>query len=169
MCSALLQGMRNYVREHRHPSLPRSSSCTCCALYPCSLCAYTYIQASACSVLVACIWCVHQHQCCTHHHYPPPPPMHTLLQYTKPEQVTERAPSGCYVSGMFLEGGCWDHPNMCLRKSPPKVLIEELPILRVIPIEASRLKLQVRVESICLSVCLSSIQQLLQCVGSLNH
>lgn len=69
---------------------------------------------------------------------------HALLQYTKPEQVTERAPSGCYVSGMYLEGGCWDHTNMCLRKSPPKVLIEELPILRVIPIEASRLKLQVR-------------------------
>lgn len=65
------------------------------------------------------------------------------LQYTHPDQVTEKAPSGCYVSGLFLEGARWDLKEACLTKSLPKVLIEELPILRVIPIEAHRLKLVV--------------------------
>ncbi len=57
--------------------------------------------------------------------------------------MTEKAPSGCYVSGLFLEGARWDLKQACLSKSLPKVLIEELPILRVIPIEAHRLKLVV--------------------------
>lgn len=57
--------------------------------------------------------------------------------------MTEKAPSGCYVSGLFLEGAKWDLKERCLTKSLPKVLIEELPILRVIPIEAHRLKLVV--------------------------
>ena len=65
-------------------------------------------------------------------------------QYTSPEQVTEQAPSGCYVSGLYLEGARWDLKNNCLQRSHPKVLIEELPILRIIPIEAHRLKLVVR-------------------------
>ena len=57
-------------------------------------------------------------------------------QYTSPEQVTEQAPSGCYVSGLYLEGARWDLKNHCLQCSHPKALIEELPILRIIPIEA---------------------------------
>ena len=65
------------------------------------------------------------------------------LQYTSPEQVTEPAPSGCYVSGLYLEGARWDLKNSCLQRSHPKVLIEELPILRIIPIEAHQLKLVV--------------------------
>ena len=64
-------------------------------------------------------------------------------QYTNPEQITEKAPSGCYVSGLYLEGARWDQQKSCLIKSLPKVLVEELPILRVIPIEAHRLKLVV--------------------------
>uniref|UniRef100_A0A1X7UR28 AAA+ ATPase domain-containing protein n=1 Tax=Amphimedon queenslandica TaxID=400682 RepID=A0A1X7UR28_AMPQE len=64
-----------------------------------------------------------------------------VTEYTDLEQVDERAPSGCYVTGLYLEGACWSVSKKCLIKSPPKVLIEELPILRVIPIEAHRLKL----------------------------
>lgn len=57
--------------------------------------------------------------------------------------MTEKAPSGCYISGLYLEGARWDIENVCLAKSLPKVLVEDLPILRVIPIEAHRLKLVV--------------------------
>ena len=57
--------------------------------------------------------------------------------------MTEKAPSGCYVSGLYLEGAGWDLEKGCLTKSLPKVLIDELPILRIIPIEAHRLKLVV--------------------------
>ena len=38
----------------------------------------------------------------------------------------------------------WNKEAQCLQRPLPKVLIEELPILRIIPIEAHRLKLQVR-------------------------
>ena len=74
---------------------------------------------------------------------------HTHTQFVSADQITEKAPSECYVSGLYLEGARWDVENSCLTKSHPKVLIEELPILRVIPIEAHRLKLVV---SICIHV-----------------
>lgn len=51
--------------------------------------------------------------------------------------------TGCFVSGLFLEGADWDIENSCLTKSKPGVLVVELPILKIIPIEAHRLKLQV--------------------------
>ena len=80
------------------------------------------------------------------------------MQFCHPDEVTEKAPSGCYVSGLYLEGARWDLKERCLAKSLPKVLIEELPILRVIPIEAHRLKLVVSDCSVflataCLMVC----------------
>jgi len=49
---------------------------------------------------------------------------------------------GCYVTGLYLEGAGWDFENSCLRRQDPKVLITELPILQVIPIESNKLKLQ---------------------------
>ncbi|POM59710.1 hypothetical protein PHPALM_31519 [Phytophthora palmivora] len=49
---------------------------------------------------------------------------------------------GCFVKGLFLEGASWDLEHGCLAPQRPKQLVEELPILQVIPIEASRLKLQ---------------------------
>lgn len=52
--------------------------------------------------------------------------------------------SGCFVSGLYLEGADWDLENSCLIKSKPKVLVVDLPILKIIPIEAHRLKLQVQ-------------------------
>jgi len=51
--------------------------------------------------------------------------------------------TGCFVSGLSLEGADWDTENSCLTKSKPGVLVVELPILKIIPIEAHRLKLQV--------------------------
>ncbi|XP_046412623.1 dynein axonemal heavy chain 10-like [Neodiprion virginianus] len=57
-------------------------------------------------------------------------------------EVEERPDQGCYVQGLYLEGACWDSEGHCLKRSHPKVLIEELPVLTVIPIEAHRLKLQ---------------------------
>lgn len=50
---------------------------------------------------------------------------------------------GCFVSGLYLEGADWDIERGCLVKSKPKVLVVDLPILKIIPIEGHRLKLQV--------------------------
>jgi dynein heavy chain len=46
------------------------------------------------------------------------------------------------VHGLYLEGAGWDTENKCLKRSAPKILIEPLPVMNVIPIEAFRLKLQ---------------------------
>lgn len=53
----------------------------------------------------------------------------------------EKLESGCYVSGLYLEGAAWDLERGVLRTQDPKVLVTELPIMQVIPIEASKLKL----------------------------
>ncbi|KAL7295702.1 hypothetical protein TKK_0011053 [Trichogramma kaykai] len=65
----------------------------------------------------------------------------SVSQYIKAEEVEERPEEGCYVEGLYLEGARWDINENCLKRSRPKILIEELPILSVIPIESHRLKL----------------------------
>lgn len=52
--------------------------------------------------------------------------------------------SGCYVSGLYLEGADWDIEQGCLVRSKPRVLVSQLPILKIIPNEAHRVKLQAR-------------------------
>ncbi|XP_025092040.1 dynein heavy chain 10, axonemal-like isoform X1 [Pomacea canaliculata] len=59
-----------------------------------------------------------------------------------PEEVTEHASQGCLLHGLYLEGAGWDLESSCLIKQKPKQLIQELPVLKVIPIESHRLKLQ---------------------------
>lgn len=53
---------------------------------------------------------------------------------TKPE-------SGCYVRGLWLEGARWDLEEGKLAPSKAKVLVTELPVLRIVPIERHKLKL----------------------------
>jgi len=64
-----------------------------------------------------------------------------VTKYTQPSQVSERMPDGCYVSGLYLEGAAWDVENQCLIRQPPKVLVQELPIMMIIPVEQNKLKL----------------------------
>lgn len=59
------------------------------------------------------------------------------------QRLTVFFSSGCYVSGLYLEGADWDVEKGCLVRSKPKGLVVELPILKVIPTEARRLRLQV--------------------------
>ncbi|KAL7391500.1 hypothetical protein ABVT39_010104 [Epinephelus coioides] len=65
-----------------------------------------------------------------------------VTQYRSEDEVSDRPGQGCFVSGLYLEGADWDTEKGCLLKSKPKVLVVELPILKVIPIEARRLRLQ---------------------------
>ncbi|KAG9351776.1 hypothetical protein JZ751_023027 [Albula glossodonta] len=65
-----------------------------------------------------------------------------VTQYSSEEEVKEKPGQGCFVSGLYLEGADWDLENCCLIRSKPKMLVVQLPILKVIPIEAHRLKLQ---------------------------
>ncbi|XP_013399815.1 dynein heavy chain 10, axonemal-like [Lingula anatina] len=66
----------------------------------------------------------------------------SVTSYQNPEDVTERAHQGCFVHGLYLEGAGWDIEKGCIIRQKPKELIQELPVLKVIPIEAHRLKLQ---------------------------
>ncbi|XP_052801261.1 dynein axonemal heavy chain 10-like isoform X3 [Mya arenaria] len=78
-----------------------------------------------------------------------------VTKWVSPDEVTEKAhqgfdPSagsfagmkGCFVHGLYLEGAGWNREEMFLIKQKPKQLIQELPILKIIPIEAHKLKLQ---------------------------
>ncbi|MED6232426.1 Dynein heavy chain 10, axonemal, partial [Ataeniobius toweri] len=65
-----------------------------------------------------------------------------VTRYRSEDEITERPRQGCFVSGLFLEGADWDMENSCLMKSKPKALVVELPVLRVIPVETRRLRLQ---------------------------
>nr|DBA23158.1 TPA: hypothetical protein GDO54_014099 [Pyxicephalus adspersus] len=65
-----------------------------------------------------------------------------VTKFRTAEEVTERPGQGCFISGLYLEGADWDVEKSCLVKSKPKVLVVEVPVLKVIPIEAHRLKLQ---------------------------
>ncbi|KAF9424735.1 hypothetical protein HW555_000036 [Spodoptera exigua] len=75
-------------------------------------------------------------------------PLDRSTQFTKvtgwvcPDEIEERPVTGCYLRGLYLEGARWDLEEKCLRRSHPKVLVTELPIMYVIPIEAHKLKLQ---------------------------
>ncbi|KAH1015210.1 dynein axonemal heavy chain 10 [Dendroctonus ponderosae] len=66
-----------------------------------------------------------------------------VTEYVDPADVILRPAAGnCLVHGLYLEGAAWDVENNCLKRSAPKVLIEKLPVLGVVPIESFRLKLQ---------------------------
>jgi dynein heavy chain len=65
-----------------------------------------------------------------------------VTTFTDPKEIVERPQSGCYVQGLYLEGAGWDiQRNTLVRLNSGGRLVQELPILRIIPIEAHRLKL----------------------------
>ncbi|KAI8122976.1 axonemal, Dynein heavy chain 10 [Lucilia cuprina] len=65
-----------------------------------------------------------------------------VTNFIDPDDIEERPTTGCYITGLYIEGARWDLEQMQLDRSHPKILVEELPILSVVPIEAHRLKLQ---------------------------
>jgi dynein heavy chain, axonemal len=73
-------------------------------------------------------------------------PLDKSTLYTVVTKITdpsglENLESGCYVHGLYLEGASWDLERAVLKQQDPKVLVTELPIMQIIPIEASKLKL----------------------------
>ena len=59
-----------------------------------------------------------------------------------PDEITEKPEFGCYIQGLYLEGAEWSTENNCLERQRPKKLICEMPLLQVIPAEASKIKLR---------------------------
>ena len=65
-----------------------------------------------------------------------------VTKHVAPNTITEKPAHGAYIQGLYLEGAAWDLTTSRLVRQTPKVLVQELPILQFIPIEASKLKLQ---------------------------
>ncbi|KAM8866758.1 dynein axonemal heavy chain 10 isoform 2-T2 [Synchiropus picturatus] len=65
-----------------------------------------------------------------------------VTRYRSEEEISQKPGQGCFISGMYLEGADWDMEKGCLVRCKPKVLVSELPILKVVPTESHRLKLQ---------------------------
>jgi dynein heavy chain len=64
-----------------------------------------------------------------------------VTKIVEAKEVTENLESGTYVEGLYLEGATWDVTEGVLKRQEPKVLICNLPLLQVIPVEAAKLKL----------------------------
>jgi len=63
-----------------------------------------------------------------------------VTKYVDAASVPEKLTDGCYVEGLYIEGAAWDVERQQLTRQPPKVLVQELPIMQIIPVELSRLK-----------------------------
>lgn len=64
-----------------------------------------------------------------------------VTKVTQAAAITERPRLGCYVEGLYLEGASWDVARGELARQAPKVLVTELPVLEIVPVEASKLRL----------------------------
>jgi dynein heavy chain len=65
-----------------------------------------------------------------------------VTPYVSADQLPGLPESGCYVQGLFLHGAAWDLEQRCLKRQPSKVLVQPLPVLEIIPVEAHRVRLQ---------------------------
>jgi dynein heavy chain len=65
-----------------------------------------------------------------------------ITKWRDPNDVTQHLLDGTFVEGMFLEGARWDMENRCLARQFPKVLVDAMPLVQIIPTEANRLKLR---------------------------
>ena len=58
------------------------------------------------------------------------------------DEIKEKPEFGCYIQGLYLEGAEWNTEKNCLERQLPKKLICDMPLIQVIPAEASKIKLR---------------------------
>eukprot|EP01105_Mastigella_eilhardi_P016134 TRINITY_DN3695_c0_g1_i1.p1 TRINITY_DN3695_c0_g1~~TRINITY_DN3695_c0_g1_i1.p1 ORF type:complete len:4489 (-),score=1285.68 TRINITY_DN3695_c0_g1_i1:87-13553(-) len=59
-----------------------------------------------------------------------------------PAMLTERPEIGCYIHGLYLEGAAWDLENGHLESQKPRVLVYEMPVIQLVPVEVHKRKQQ---------------------------
>ena len=57
-----------------------------------------------------------------------------VTSYRTEDEIPERLEDGCYVRGLYLEGASWNLDKGCLERQRPKILVEQLPIMQIIPV-----------------------------------
>lgn len=76
--------------------------------------------------------------------------MYTVVTKERnPAAIKKKLEHGCYIRGLFLEGARYNSEKDCLDYQKPKELIEEMPLLQVIPVEANKLKLRNTIKTPC--------------------
>jgi len=65
-----------------------------------------------------------------------------VSKYRHIEDVKKNPKRGKYIAGLYLEGAKWDLQNKCIRKQDPKELVFEMPVMKIIPEEANKVKLR---------------------------
>jgi len=65
-----------------------------------------------------------------------------ITKMTDPSEAKTKLLDGTYVEGIYLEGARWDLEKAELARQFPKVLIQVMPLIEVIPVEANKLKLR---------------------------
>lgn len=65
-----------------------------------------------------------------------------VLNERDPANITKRIDQGTYIQGMYIEGARWNTDKDCLDYQRPKELIEEMPLVQIVPVEANKLKLR---------------------------
>jgi dynein heavy chain len=58
------------------------------------------------------------------------------------DEIKEKPEFGCFIQGLYLEGAEWNVENNCLERQFPKKLVCDMPLIQVIPAEASKIKLR---------------------------
>lgn len=58
------------------------------------------------------------------------------------DEISAKPEFGCYIQGLYLEGAEWDSEKNCLQRQLPKKLVCNMPLIQVIPAEASKIKLR---------------------------
>jgi dynein heavy chain len=68
--------------------------------------------------------------------------LYTVVTKTDDVNQVHHMLDGSYIQGIYLEGARWDIENGCLARQHPKQLIQVLPFVQIVPVEANRLKLR---------------------------
>ena len=58
-----------------------------------------------------------------------------LTRVKDARSITEPPENGCFVSGLYLEGARWDFESHTLANQKNNELVEELPVMHIIPVE----------------------------------
>lgn len=65
-----------------------------------------------------------------------------VTKHRDSKEITKRLDQGTYVQGLYIEGAVWNIEEECLDVQRPKELVEEMPLVQIIPVEANKLKLR---------------------------
>lgn len=56
-----------------------------------------------------------------------------FLDHLTEADIKERPEDGCYIHGIFFEGGLWDNKRHIISDSKPKELFSECPLIQMVP------------------------------------